>query len=90
MTEQEVTAPQQEPTPEEIREMRDRMHEYYKDQIPFLESQKEYETLLSEIEIARLRRIDATLRIAQLTAPPQEQKEAPEEKKGPRRLKSEE
>jgi hypothetical protein len=67
-----------EPTPEEIAEMRERMTEYYDNQIPFLIKQKEYETLLSEIEIARARRIEASIRIAQMTMGPQEGQEEPE------------
>lgn len=64
-----------EPTPEEIAEMRERMLEYYENQIPFLTKQKEYETLLSEIEIARARRVEASIRIAQMTMGPQEEEE---------------
>lgn len=67
-----------EPTPEEIAEMRERMMEYYDNQIPFLTKQKEYETLLSEIEIARARRVEASIRIAQMTMGPQEGQEEPE------------
>lgn len=68
-----------EPTPEEIAEMRERMMEYYENQIPFLTKQKDYETLLSEIEIARARRVEASIRIAQMTMGPQDvQEELPE------------
>lgn len=67
-----------EPTPEEIAEMRERMLEYYENQIPFLTKQKEYETLLSEIEIARARRVEASIRIAQMTMGPQEGQEESE------------
>jgi hypothetical protein len=67
-----------EPTPEEIAEMRERMLEYYENQIPFLIKQKEYENLLSEIEIARARRIEASIRIAQMTMGPQDGQEEPE------------
>lgn len=73
-----------EPTQEEIKEMRDRMHAYYTDQIPFLEAQKQYEMLLSEIEFARMRRIEATIRIAQLTTPPAEQAAPNEESNEPK------
>jgi succinate dehydrogenase/fumarate reductase flavoprotein subunit len=60
-----------EPTPEEIAEMRERMQAYYDNQIPFLTKQKEYETLLADIEQARARRIEMTIRIAQMTMGPQ-------------------
>ena len=64
-----------EPTPEEIQEMRERMQSYYENQIPFLEKQKEYETLLADIEQARARRIEMTIRIAQMTMGPQDDME---------------
>lgn len=62
-----------EPTPEEIQEMRERMEGYYVAQIPFLEKQLKYETLLAEIEIARARRVEMTIRIAQMTTPMQQE-----------------
>lgn len=71
-TEQEFT-PEREPTPEEIQEMRTRMESYYDNQIPFLTKQKEYENLLADIEYARARRIEMTIRIAQMTMGPQEE-----------------
>lgn len=61
---------EREPSPEEIAEMRERMQSYYENQIPFLTKQKEYENLLMDIEIARARRIEATIRIAQMTMGP--------------------
>ena len=74
-----------EPTPEEIAEMRERMLEYYENQIPFLTKQKEYETLLSEIEIARARRVEASIRIAQMTMGPQEEEEALQQTEEPKK-----
>jgi hypothetical protein len=64
-----------EPTQEEIQEMRERMQSYYENQIPFLQKQKEYEMLLADIEQARARRIEMTIRIAQMTMGPQEEME---------------
>ena len=67
---------EREPTAEEIAEMREKMQAYYDNQIPFLQKQKEYENLLAEIEIARARRIEMTIRIAQMTmGSPQEEEE---------------
>jgi hypothetical protein len=62
---------EREPTSEEIAEMKQRMAKYYEEQIPFLKTQKEYEELLADIEIARARRIEMTIRIAQMTMGPQ-------------------
>ena len=62
---------EKEPTAEEIQEMRERMHAYYDNQIPFLETQLKYENLLADIELARAKRIEMTIRIAQMTMGPQ-------------------
>jgi hypothetical protein len=62
-----------EPTPEEIAEMRDRMQSYYEQQIPFLEKQLKYENLLADIELARAKRIEMTIRIAQMTMGPEDE-----------------
>ena len=79
MTNEEIQ--DKEPSQEEIAEMRERMLAYYENQIPFLTKQKEYENLLMEIEISRARRIEATLRIAQITMgpSPEEEENAPAE-----------
>jgi hypothetical protein len=71
MTNEEIQ--DKEPTQEEIQEMRERMEAYYIAQIPFLEKQLKYETLLADIEIARARRVEMTIRIAQMTMGPQEE-----------------
>lgn len=67
-----------EPTPEEIQEMRDRMESYYDNQIPFLEKQVKYENLLADIELARAKRIEMTIRIAQMTMGPQQEENTDE------------
>ena len=66
---------EKEPTAEEIQEMRERMQSYYENQIPFLEKQLKYENLLAEIELARAKRIEMTIRIAQMTMGPQQEEE---------------
>jgi len=77
MTNEETV--EKEPTPEEIQEMRERMQSYYENQIPFLEKQLKYENLLADIELARAKRIEMTIRIAQMTMGPQEEEEQPTE-----------
>ena len=96
-TEQEA----KQPTPEELKAMRDRMIKYYKDQIPVLKVQAEYEKLLADIDEDRTRRMTMLIRMAQMQAgPPQEDEEesspesnleeAPKQPaKGPRKLKTE-
>jgi len=71
MTNEEIQ--EKEPTAEEIQEMRERMQSYYENQIPFLEKQLKYENLLADIELARAKRIEMTIRIAQMTMGPQEE-----------------
>lgn len=87
-TEQEFTT-EKEPSAEEIQEMRNRMLFHFDSQIPFLQKQKEYETLLMDIEVARARRIEATIRIAQMTMGPAEEEddssENPEDNKTEKR-----
>jgi len=71
MTNEEIV--EKEPTTEEIQEMRERMQSYYENQIPFLEKQLKYENLLADIELARAKRIEMTIRIAQMTMGPQDE-----------------
>lgn len=69
-------------TPEEFAKRKEEMLSYFRDQIPFLNKQKEYQTLLTEIEELRARQVRAQVMIAQiLAAPPQhpEHSEYPEE-----------
>ena len=73
MTNEEIL--EKEPTAEEIQEMRERMQSYYDNQIPFLEKQLKYENLLADIELARAKRIEMTIRIAQMTMGPQQEEE---------------
>ena len=63
-------------TPEQIAELRANMKEYYEDQIPMLELQLKAESLAADLEEARLRRIVASMRIAQVMAGPKEDPEA--------------
>ena len=67
-----------EPTDVEIAEMRSRMHEHYVSEIPMLKVQLEYENTIAGIEEARLKRVTCTMRIAQIMAGPQQEKEAQE------------
>jgi hypothetical protein len=62
-------------TAEEIKLQEKTIVEFYSNQVKILKHQKEYETILAEIEEARLRRIKATYTIAAITAPPAEENE---------------
>lgn len=60
-------------TPEELAQMRAKLKVYYKEQIEVLKVQKDYEVLLADIDDARLRRMTAIVRMAQLSAPHKEE-----------------
>jgi hypothetical protein len=70
---------------EQLLERQKEIHEYYTSQIPFLQTQKEYETLVTELEELELRRMMARMRMAQIMAPAPEESE--DEPKKPRSLK---
>ena len=61
----------------EMEEKRDEITAYYKDSIKHLKVQKEYETLLKEIETARAERIQAQTFIANAMAQQQAAQQAP-------------
>jgi hypothetical protein len=66
-------------TPEQIEEKKAELMEFYKEQIEVLQLQKDYETLATEIEELRARRLVAQMRQAQIMAPrPEEGDDAPE------------
>lgn len=60
-------------SPEEYAKMRKNMIDYYKEQLAFLKPQKEYETLLADIEEARARRMAMGIRMAQMASGPEKE-----------------
>jgi hypothetical protein len=65
----------QEPTAEEIKAYKNNMLKFYGEQIPFLESQKRYETLKADIEEAKYRQLENRLKFIQLQLSVQENPE---------------
>jgi hypothetical protein len=66
-------------THEQIEEKKAELMAFYSEQIEVLQLQKDYETLATEIEELRARRLVAQMRQAQIMAPaPQEGDDAPE------------
>lgn len=68
---------------EQLLEIRKRMIKYYKDKIGVLEPQAKYETLLADIEEARARRMQMSIRLAQMMAGPKEPEKRPEGPQAP-------
>lgn len=64
------SAEQKAPSHEEMQERQAELHAYYESQIPFLQVQKEYETLVTELEELEARRIMTRVKLAQIMAPP--------------------
>lgn len=56
---------QEEMSPEQVKERREEITNFYRESIPHLQVQKEYEELLRDIEMARAQRIEAQVFIAQ-------------------------
>jgi hypothetical protein len=59
---------------------------YYSNQIPFLKTQLEYQTLVTELEELDVRRAMAMVRMSQIMAPPPKPEEGEPQ---PRKLKKE-
>lgn len=76
MSKEKVENQEQELSPEQIAALRANMTEYYNDQIPMLELQLKAESLAADLEEARLKRLVASMRIAQIMAGPQADPEA--------------
>ena len=80
------------PTPEQMANYRKNMLQYYKEQMPLLKAQLEYERTVADIEEARVKALTMVIRQAQIKAgPPREQPQGPspedtqEEEKAPRK-----
>lgn len=78
MSQDNINNQEEELTPEQIKALRENMTAYYNDQIPMLELQLKAESLAADLEEARLKRLVASMRIAQVMAGPKEDPEAKE------------
>jgi hypothetical protein len=75
-------------TPEELDARKKEMLSFYKEQIEFLEVQKQYESLAADVEEARLRRLIVMLKRAEIEQPRTLQPESDEEMEPqPRKLR---
>jgi len=64
-------------SPEELTAKKEEMLQFYKESMPYLEAQLDYETKLSEIDEMRLKRTHIQMQYAQIMTPPEEEEETP-------------
>lgn len=64
-------------SPEELAAKKEEMLQFYKESMPYLEAQFEYEKMLSEIDEMRLKRTQIQMAYAQMMAPPEEPEHPP-------------
>jgi hypothetical protein len=67
---------EQELTPEQLTERKEQMLSFYKESIPYLEAQLNYENLLTSIDEVRFKRTNIQMQYAMLAS---EMQEGPEE-----------
>jgi hypothetical protein len=60
-------------SPEELAAKKEEMLTFYKESMPYLEAQFNYEKMLSEIDEMRLKRTQIQMAYAQMMAPPEEE-----------------
>ena len=72
-------------TPEEVKERKDKLVQYYSEQVEFLTVQLEYETLVTNIEEQRAKRLQFQVMVANMLAPDTEEELVEDEK--PRTLR---
>ena len=58
-------------SPEELTAKKEEMLQFYKESMPYLEAQLNYEKMLSEIDEMRLKRTHIQMQYAQMMAPPE-------------------
>ena len=65
-------------TPEEVKERKEKLVQYYTEQVEFLTVQLEYETLVTQIEEQRAKRLQYQVMVANMLADePEEEEEKP-------------
>ena len=79
-------------SPEELVAKKEEMLKFYKESMPYLQAQFDYEELLSQIDEMRLKRTQIQMTYAQMMAPPEEEDDTmpqPEKSSKKRKLKKE-
>ena len=72
-------------TPEEVKERKEKLTQYYTEQVEFLTVQLQYETLVTDIEEQRAKRLQFQVMVANMLAPDDEEEEVEEKPRGLKR-----
>ena len=72
-------------TPEEVKERKEKLAQYYTEQVEFLTVQLEYETLVTQIEEQRAKRLQYQVMVANMLAEEPEEEEVEEKPRGLKR-----
>jgi hypothetical protein len=72
-------------TPEEVKERKEKLSQYYTEQVEFLTVQLEYETLVTQIEEQRAKRLQYQVMVANMLAEEPEEEEVEEKPRGLKR-----
>jgi len=65
-----ATETQKEPTAEDLKKQKAELTKFYKEQLPLLRLQAEYEECITRIDIAKMQRFEIMMQKAQMMAPP--------------------
>lgn len=72
-------------TPEEVKERKEKLSQYYTEQVEFLTVQLEYETLVTQIEEQRAKRLQYQVMVANMLAEEPEEDQVEEKPRGLKR-----
>ena len=75
--------PEMEMTPEQLEEQKEKMLEFYRNSMPYLKAQLDYEKMLLEIDETRFKRSSIQYQFAMMMNPPQEEGDDQEESSEP-------
>lgn len=75
--------PEMDMTPEQLAEQKEKMLEFYKESIPYLTAQLEYEKMLLQIDEVRFKRSSIQYQFASMMAGPSEEDDQEEESSEP-------
>lgn len=81
----EETKEEKKLTPEQMEDRRKKLIDYYKKQNELLEFQAKHESLMTEIEMSRAKRMEMIIRQAQMAAGPGDNDPDPDNTKDPER-----